>query len=68
MMATQMTAGSARFGFEQLAAAGASPANLAQYKIDRLRELRAVIDSLRREPHQDSAPEWSSGRRPNAAR
>lgn len=40
-----------------LAAAGASPAELQDYRLDRLLELRAVIDSLRTERgHRHARP------------
>jgi hypothetical protein len=41
-----MTAEAGRLAFSEFDATGA-PASLEQHKIDRLRELRAVIDSLR---------------------
>jgi hypothetical protein len=37
-----------------VAAAGLTPAGLEQYRLDRLMELRAVIDSLRAERGNDS--------------
>ncbi|MEO8062046.1 MAG: hypothetical protein ABI821_04785 [Pseudomonadota bacterium] len=44
-----MTASAGRLAFGELAASGATAAHLEQYKLDRLLELRAVIDSLRSE-------------------
>jgi hypothetical protein len=46
-MANTTTAGAERFTFADCAAAGIDPPNLARHKLDRLRELRAVIDTLR---------------------
>jgi len=48
-MGRSMTAEAGRLAFGDLAASGASPADLEQYKLDRLLELRAVIDALRLE-------------------
>jgi len=48
-MGRSMTAEAGRLAFGELVAAGVSPAGLEQYKLDRLHELRAVIDSLRAE-------------------
>jgi hypothetical protein len=47
-MGRSMTAAAARDAFGDFAT-GVSPAGLEQYKLDRLLELRAVIDSLRSE-------------------
>jgi hypothetical protein len=47
-MAT-MTCNAARAAFEEAVASSMSPAGLEQYRLDRLLELRAVIDSLRAE-------------------
>jgi hypothetical protein len=44
-----MTAEAARAAFGDFAAAGAASTGLEQHKLDRLLELRAVIDSLRSE-------------------
>jgi hypothetical protein len=44
-----MTAEAGRLAFGDLAASGVSPADLEQHMLDRLRELRAVIDALRLE-------------------
>jgi hypothetical protein len=44
-----MTAADGHLAFGELAASGVSPAGLEQYKLDRLLELRAVIESLRTE-------------------
>ena len=38
--------------FSELAAAGVSPSRLEQYRLERLLELRAVIDSLRSQDSQ----------------
>jgi len=38
--------------FSELAAAGVSPCRLEQYRLERLLELRAVIDSLRSQDSQ----------------
>ena len=46
-MGRSMTAEAGRLAFGELAASGVSPAGLEQYKLDRLLELRAVIDALR---------------------
>jgi len=49
-MASTTTSWARRFSYlEHAAAAAAEPPHLASYKLDRLRELRAVIDSLRHE-------------------
>jgi hypothetical protein len=42
------------YGFGELAASGISPARLEQYRLDRLRELRAVIQTLRAEGAPDA--------------
>jgi hypothetical protein len=47
-MARSMTAEAGRLAFGDLAT-GDSPGGFEQFKLDRLRELRAVIDSLRAE-------------------
>jgi hypothetical protein len=46
-MANSMTACMAQYSFSDYAAAGVEPPGLARHKLDRLRELRAVIDTLR---------------------
>lgn len=48
-MGRSMTAEAGRLAFGELAASGVSPADLEQYKLARLLELRAVIESLRLE-------------------
>jgi hypothetical protein len=49
-MASTTTASAGRFSYlEQAAATGGEPPNVARHKLDRLRELRAVIDTLRHE-------------------
>lgn len=52
-MAYPMTRDAARNGLEEIAAAGMTPAGLEQYRIDRLCELRALVDSLRSEREQE---------------
>jgi hypothetical protein len=52
MIFTHDTRGS---GFGELAASGISPARLEQYRLDRLRELRAVIQTLRAEDARESS-------------
>ncbi len=52
MMARQQVANSAQRAFAEALAAGQQPAGLDAYKLDRLLELRAVIDSLRAERNQ----------------
>ena len=42
-------------GFGELAASGVSPVRLEQYRLDRLRELRAVIQTLRTGDGTESA-------------
>ena len=61
MIFTHDTRGS---GFGELAASGISPARLEQYRLDRLRELRAVIQTLRAEEAGNSAgpPRFEQGR------
>jgi hypothetical protein len=48
-MGRSMTAEAGRLAFGEFAASGVSAADLEQYKLDRLRELRAVVDALRLE-------------------
>jgi hypothetical protein len=48
-MYRSMTAEAGPLAFGELAASGISPAGLEQYKLSRLQELRAVVDSLRSE-------------------
>ena len=48
-MASTMTAFAEQHSFSNYADAGLDPPELARHKLDRLRELRAVIDTLRRE-------------------
>jgi len=56
-MARSMTAQAGRLAFDD-PDTGDAPAGFEQYKLDRLFELRAVIDSLRAErgasPHNDA--------------
>ena len=52
-MAMPLTRNPAREAFEEAIAATLSPAGLERYRLDRLLELRAVIDSLRAERGQD---------------
>jgi len=46
-MASTNTACAGRVSFSDYAAAGIDPPDLARHKLDRLRELRAVISTLR---------------------
>jgi len=49
-MASTTTASAGRLPpMEYMPAAGAEPPNLARHKLDRLRELRAIIDTLHQE-------------------
>jgi hypothetical protein len=48
-MANSQTARAEQFSFRDYAAAGIEPPNVPWHKLDRLRELRAVIDTLRHE-------------------
>lgn len=52
-MAMPMTLNPARAAFDEAIAAALTPAGLERYRLDRLLELRAVIDSLRAERGQD---------------
>ena len=52
-MATPMTCNAARAAFDEAVASAMTPAGLEQYRLDRLLELRAVIDSLRVERGQE---------------
>jgi hypothetical protein len=52
-MAMPITRNSARAAFEEAMASAMSPAGLESYRLDRLMELRAVIDSLRAERGQE---------------
>jgi len=52
-MAYPMIRDAARNGLEEFAAAGMTPAGLEQYRLDRLCELRALVDSLRSERDQE---------------
>jgi hypothetical protein len=52
-MAYPMVREAARTGLEEFAAAGMTPAGLEQYRLDRLCELRALVDSLRSEREQE---------------
>ncbi len=52
-MAHQHMANSAQRAFAEAMAARLPPAGVDRYKLDRLLELRAVIDSLRAERHHD---------------
>ena len=45
-MANSMGAGLGQYSFGEYAASGVEPPGLARHKLDRLRELRAVIDTL----------------------
>jgi hypothetical protein len=48
-MASSIIACSGQFSFSDYAATGFDPPDLARHKLDRLRELRAVIETLHRE-------------------
>lgn len=52
-MAMPLTHNPARAAFDEAIAAALTPAGLESYRLDRLLELRAVIDSLRAERGQD---------------
>jgi hypothetical protein len=45
----------ARRAFSEIAAAGLSPAGIAEFKLERLLELRAVIDAMRADRNADSS-------------
>ena len=66
-MSTQLTQESERRALAQMAAAGFTPSGLERYKLDRLRELRAVIATLRLEGEQAmlSANSFSGDARPS---
>ena len=62
-MASTNTACAGRLSFSEFAAAGIEPPDLARHKLDRLRELRAVIDTLRCEREsRDPLLAWISER------
>ena len=46
-----------RRSFREVAVSGISPYQFDQFKLDRLLELRAVIDGLRHERYSDSLPD-----------
>jgi hypothetical protein len=48
-MAIPMICNAARAAFDEAVASAMTPAGLERYRLDRLLELRAVIDSLRAE-------------------
>jgi hypothetical protein len=52
-MALPLTHNPARAAFDEAIAAASTPAGLERYRLDRLLELRAVIDSLRADREQD---------------
>lgn len=52
-MAIRMTCNAARAAYDEAVASALTPAGLEQYRLDRLLELRAVIDSLRAERGQE---------------
>jgi hypothetical protein len=52
-MAMPMTQNPARAAIDEAIAAALTPAGLERYRLDRLLELRAVIESLRAERGQD---------------
>jgi hypothetical protein len=51
-MASQFSTEKEHRALSQMAAAGFSPSGLERYKLDRLRELRAVIAAIRLESEQ----------------
>jgi hypothetical protein len=51
-MASQFSTEIERRALSQMAAAGFTPSGLERYKLDRLRELRAVIAAIRLESEQ----------------
>lgn len=51
-MASQFSQEAERCALAQMAEAGFTPSGLESYKLDRLRELRAVVASLRLESEQ----------------
>jgi hypothetical protein len=53
IMASQFIQNAERRALGQLAEAGFTPSGLERYKLDRLRELRAVIATLRLEGEQE---------------
>ena len=62
-MASTNTACAGRLSFSEFAAAGIESPDLARHKLDRLRELRAVIDTLRCEcESRDPLLAWISER------
>ena len=52
-MAYPMIRDAARTSLEEFAAAGMTPAGLEQYRLDRLCELRALVESLRSDRDQE---------------
>lgn len=60
-MAMPSTRHTARAAFEEAIAAALTPAGLESYRLDRLLELRAVIDSLRAEREPDLPPDARAG-------
>ena len=61
-MASQFSHEAERCALAQMAEAGFSSSGLERYKLDRLRELRAVIASLRLESEQTLlSPQMPSG-------
>jgi hypothetical protein len=53
IMASQFSQEAERRALSQMAEAGFTPSGLERYKLDRLRELRAVIATLRLEGEQE---------------
>ena len=64
-MASQFSQEAERSALTQMAEAGFSPSGLERYKLDRLRELRAVIATLR---HEGEPPVSTPSRPPNGMR
>lgn len=64
-MASQVSRDAGSIAFSHEVAAAMSPTGLAQYRLDRLLELRAIIDSLRvergEELLQDARAEYGHG-------
>jgi hypothetical protein len=55
-MANPMTSFATRNSFDAAPAAAMNPASLQRYRLDRLLELRAVIDALRAERGHETPP------------
>jgi hypothetical protein len=66
-MARTLTANSNRRAFSEIAS-GITPAGLEQFKLERLFELRAVIDAMRSEQPTDRPSQAGRGERGRPAR